>query len=182
MEWNIRRTLATISIAVLVVTTGCTTGINSSASDQNQTEPTGSLGTVGLAEANSGPACLNQTRSKHSGWVHVAGNDGQFRVTFDAVVRHRAGESVKTSLSSPNDGVYILRINRSTRDEMTEQSPPRSEEGCQLATRTRGGGLIGADFERLEVRIDGDRSQMIKRQGTIAVLRELPNPINLSDQ
>ena len=128
---------------------------------------------VGLAVAEGGPTCLDDTVASRSGWVHLSGNGKDAAVSFDLTVTHGA----EVRLSNRGSGDYVLRITTSELASATANSAKSGDDsGCESVLRLEGSGLV-PDVETLRVMVNGKTIRTIEKRGSFAELRELPEPI-----
>lgn len=128
---------------------------------------------VGLAVAESGPTCLDDTVASRSGWVHLSGNGEDAAVSFDLTVTRDA----EVRLSNRGSGDYVLHITTKEAASATGDSAKSGDEsGCESVVRLEGSGLV-PDVETLRVMVNDETIRTIEKRDSFAELRELPEPI-----
>lgn len=150
-----------------------------------QGEPTGETSTdsrddsLGLAGANSGPGPLADGEDVHSGWVHVVAHGETYDVTFDARICHGVDERGTVDLTRDIANSYLLTFGTEASPETRSRAAP-SDGGsdCDFGTRITGGGRIPTDFEELRVTAGSDTIQTVLEEGTMPIMRPLPDPID----
>jgi hypothetical protein len=176
-----RRFLKFGGVASTVATAGCLASAfgGGDTPGEESAGPTESKDALGLALAKSGPGSLAESDEVHSGWVHVVAHGETYDVTFDVRVCHRRGEVVTIDLGHAIGGEYVLAIaTGEATDTRKTTSDPDTGSGCDFGTRIKGGGRLPNDFETLRVTADGRTIQTVENEGTVPILRPLPDPVD----
>lgn len=154
----------------LTTLAGCQ-GIVSEPSGGGTNRTDSSDGTNYLGALSKGsPGEFSNLDDGRSGWVHTVAHGETYGVTFDARICHDAGDEVKVELSEQVSGEYTLSF--------TTGGGTHGGSGCNFGTRVNGGGSIPTDFQSLNVDVNGETLETVQREGTMASLQPLPDPID----
>lgn len=159
---------------VVVATSGSGWGGQSAPSQLSETqgETTRAVDEVGLAVAESGRTCLDETVASRSGWVHLSGSGEDAAVSFDLT----AVSDTDVRLSNHGSGDYVLHITTDESASATTHSAKSDDAGCESVVRLEGSGLV-PNVETLRVTVNGETIHTIENRDSFAELRELPEPI-----
>lgn len=182
MESPRRRFLAFATSTGTLGVAGCLTlfrndtpGDDATGAQETDTRP--------LTLSKSGPSDLAESSEVYSGWVHVVAHGETYDLTFDVRLCHERGEEVAVNLHGLSGGDYDLDFDTTGSTE-TRKTPTDSNavSHCGFGTRITGSGTLPQDFQSLRVTANGRTLQTLENEGTMPVMRPLPDPIDARDE
>lgn len=173
-----RRVLALGATSGAIASAGCVSGLLRSGEDgptENQEEDRRPL-----TLAKGSPGSLADSDEVHSGWVHVVAHGETYDLTFDVRSCHEPGREVTIDLHGIPGGEYDLGF-ATTEASKTGATTTEADadSDCAFGTRINGSGTLPLEFEKLRITADGRTVQTVEKEGTMAVMRPLPDPIDV---
>lgn len=177
-EYPRRRVLALGVVVGSVGTSGCLTAMSAGGDESGDdgTAGTNNADVRSLTLSKSGPGTLADASDVHSGWVHVVAHGETYDVTFDVRISHDRTEEAEVSLRGFPGGEYDLELATSEASETPKLAKPDAG-GRQFGTRITGSGTLPIDFESLRVTANGETLRTVENEGTMPVMRPLPDPV-----
>ena len=179
MKMTHRRRFLRLSAAAGVVgTAGCLSALSTRSDTHNEdsTKSGDRPDNRGLVLAVGGPSSLAKSDDVDSGWVHVSKHGDSYHMTFDVRISHERHEEVPVELVGVPQIGYTLRFTTASASE-TNPGAITSDPDHEFGTQITGSGTLPIEFEKLHITIDGRTLQTIEEKRKLAIMRQLPDPI-----
>lgn len=173
-----RRVLALAGTSSVLASAGCLSSLVGPEDTPESNGTTENQDVRPLTLAKGSPKNLIESDEVYSGWVHVVAHGETYDLTFDVRLCHERGREVTVDLYGLPGADYDLEF--ATGASETRATTPESAavSNCEFGTRINGSSTLSLEFERLRVTANRRVLQTIEREGTTAVMRPLPDPID----
>lgn len=170
-------TILAISLAVGVVA-GFTLGSGALASafavpDDNE------LDDPFTSVSRSGSTCYDGP-TPNAGWLHEGANGDYYGVTLNATVVHAPDKRLDAVVKHVSEGRYVVVLRTVVPEDDEDPRMQRKVDACdRVSTDIRLGTAVPTDeYREVTVTVNGRELLVVERDGTVAELYQLPNPIN----
>lgn len=128
---------------------------------------------------STAPTCYDGPRP-NAGWLHEGANGDYYGVTLNTTVVHASDERLNVAVKHVSEGRYVVALRTVPPAEDEDPRMQRRVDACDRASThiELATSLPTDEYREVTVTANGRELLVVERDGTVAELYQLPNPIN----
>lgn len=160
-----RHVLLSVGVATTSAVAGCLDAVIGSGEDQ----PTGD--DIPYSFLKTSNVIISDSPDPSTGWIHIVADGDSYSITHDIRICHDETGTVNAEVTGEdeNDGTYSL--------DFHVEGNQNGNTDCNSGTRIWGGASIPNDFESIQLTINDEIVQTMKKEETVPTLHLVPDPI-----
>ncbi|KTG08367.1 hypothetical protein AUR64_19235 [Haloprofundus marisrubri] len=129
--------------------------------------------------SRSGATCYDGP-TPNAGWLHEGANGHYYGVTLNATVVHAPDKRLDAVVKHVSEGRYVVALRTVAPDDDEDSWLQRKDDSCdRVSTHVELATSLPTDeYREVTVTANGRELLVVERDGTVAELYQLPNPVN----